>query len=189
MLFGPTWPSSTKDDPAITVLVYGNPMTTATKHSSDVGSVFLDIPPNRQTREIPTNGLNLLDVSDFYDVAQDLYGCFNREAPTCPPRDNTVVWIVCLAMTLIVIVHHQVEQHKKQLSDGCVLESAAVNEIRKEDLKAKGHHDTLRIIAMCFLLAVPLIIFSPIILVMYLVNPRPTLYKLWHIIAGKSKNE
>jgi len=50
------------------VLVYGNPMSTTTTHTADVGSVFLDIPPNKITRTMPTSGLNLLDCSDFYDV-------------------------------------------------------------------------------------------------------------------------
>ena len=68
VLFGPTWTAASSDDPAVTVLVYGNPMSTATTHTADVGSIFLDIPPNKITRTMPTSGLNLLDCSDFYDV-------------------------------------------------------------------------------------------------------------------------
>lgn len=187
VLFGPLWPGHTKDSPAITVLVYGNPVSAATKHTADVGSVFLDIPPNKQTRQIPTNGLNLLDISDFYDLAQDEFGCFNREAPTCPPRDHTALWVTCAVMTALIIIHHHSQKLKEHDSDGCVTESEAIDELSKENASERGYHDTTRIIAMSLLLLVPMIAFSPIILFFYIIAPRHTLYKLWHVVSGKEK--
>lgn len=189
VLFGSLWPAHTKDSPAITVLVYGNPVSAATRHTADVGSVFLDIPPNKQTRQIPTNGLNLLDVSDFYDLAQDEFGCFNREAPTCPPRDHTAVWLTCAAMTALIIIHHHSQKIKEHDSTGCVTESAAIDELAREDAASVGHHSAWRIVGMSLLLLIPIVAFSPVILVLYLISPRRTLYKLWYLVSGKTKEE
>jgi len=107
--------------------------------------------------------------------------------PTCPPRDHSAVWITCVAMTVMLLIHHISEKRKAETEDGCFIEKVALDKLKADDAKARGHHDTLRILAMIILLFIPLIIFSPIILFFYLVSPRYTLYKLWHLISGKPK--
>lgn len=117
--------------------------------------------------------------------AQDEFGCFNRDMPTCPPRDHSAVWITCAVMGALVVIHHISEKRKEADAAGCLVQEAAIDELRREDQKTKGHHDATRIVAMSILLVVPIIIFSPILLFLYLVAPRYTMYKLWHLIAGK----
>ena len=117
--------------------------------------------------------------------AQDEFGCFNRDMPTCPARDHTAVWLTCAVLGALVLIHHISEKRKEADEAGCLLQDTAIEELKKEDMKTEGHHDATRIVAMVILLFIPIVVFSPILLFLYLVAPRYTLYKLWHLVAGK----
>lgn len=68
---------------------------------------------------LPDPGLNLLDARDFYDVAQDEFGCFDKKQPTCPKvsleRDLFITGGV-LAVAL-GLYHHW--ETRKQRKIGC----------------------------------------------------------------------
>ena len=127
------------------------------------------------------------DQSHRPQKAQDEFGCFNRDMPTCPPRDHSAVWITCVTMGAMVLIHHITQKRKEETEDGRLIEKSAIDETKSEDAKERGHHDAVRIFAMVVILFIPVVAFSPIILFMYLIAPRYTLYKLWHLVAGKPK--
>lgn len=79
---------TTRTHPAITVLVYGNPVSSETRNADDVGDVFLDLPPEKVRRHNPAPGLNLLDVSDFRVSATTTH-----PLPTLPnsPRSHRIL--------------------------------------------------------------------------------------------------
>lgn len=211
VLFGKNWPMTTRTHPAITVLVYGNPVSSETRNADDVGDVFLNRPPERIRRHNPAPGLNLLDVSDFRvglvayfcypfqvltsctpqkDIARDEFGCFNENQPTCPPRDHTIVGLTIAGLMSMLLVHHLVERRKNQDAVGCLLETEAAEAIAKEDMKkSKQRVLSFRVLGRIILLFLPLLALSPLILMFYLIWPRRTLLYIWILLVGRPKTD
>ena len=69
---------------------------------------------------LPDQRILLLDSSDFYDVAQDEFGCFNKKEKVCPDEDLTFETLVVLAaLTLITAVHHYMTRPHNDI--GCII--------------------------------------------------------------------
>ena len=61
----------------------------------------------------------LQDARDFYDVAQDEFGCFNRPQPTCEkiPLENHLFITGGVLIAVLALYHHY--ETRKQRKIGC----------------------------------------------------------------------
>ena len=62
-----------------------------------------------------------MDGSDFYDVAQDEFNCFNRPKPKCPDDGSGLVTIyVVIGLTSLFAIHHYFTTPEDEKDVGCI---------------------------------------------------------------------
>ena len=124
VFFGNNWPPLSTGK-SFTVLVFGDKVSgnSSTTKLRD-GEVFEDYFDNTTGQRIgvflPDKRITLLDSSDFYDVAEDEFGCFDRKEVVCPDEDLTFETLAILAgLTVITAIHHHLTSSKEDV--GCII--------------------------------------------------------------------
>lgn len=89
----------------------------------------------------------------------------------------------------MLLIHHLVERRKQEDGIGCLLEIEAAEQIANEDKEKTRNELSVRVALRMVLLFLPLLAFSPLILMFYLVEPRKTLFYIWILLAGRPKSD
>ena len=106
----------------MTVLVYGD------RSISSVGNMkwgellenYLNTTRNARGIYYPDPRLILLDGSDFYDVAQDEFNCFDKKDPECPANNvDVVTFLIVSIITGFIIIHQVFSSEKGDKDIGC----------------------------------------------------------------------
>lgn len=124
VFFGNNWPDLSTGI-TFTVLVYGdkvsgNASTTKLRDGEVFEDYFDDSTGSRLGVFLPDRRIILLDSSDFYDLAEDEFNCFDKKDAKCPDGDLTFETLVILGvLTALTALHHYLTSAKDDV--GCIV--------------------------------------------------------------------
>lgn len=124
VFFGNNWPAESTGR-TFTVLVFGdkisgNASTTKLKDGEVFEDYFDNTTGTRLGVFLPDRRINLLDSSDFYDIAEDEFGCFDKKDAECPDEDMTFETLLILGiLTFLTGLHHHMTSSHEDI--GCII--------------------------------------------------------------------
>lgn len=124
VFFGNNWPDLSTGI-TFTVLVYGdkvsgNASTTKLRDGEVFEDYFDNTTGSRLGVFLPDRRIALLDSSDFYDLAEDEFNCFDKKKAECPDGDLTFETLIILAvLTALTALHHYLTSKKDDV--GCIV--------------------------------------------------------------------